>query len=239
MTQITVARISGYGPWTLTLGHDREHRLQMLQASIYAEAQRLFSERGALLFPNRYDEYIVASCGIDKPGHLAIRDAISEKYQMELEMYAGRGATPRRAERAAHASGTLDAAGTDADGVIIMHIDVDNLTGRTAEVSPYGISQAMIRLHLAMSEYFLERESLSFFMGGDNFMVLASERGRAGCGAFLDMARDDLGMKLNCGVGAAPSGREAAMLATKSLDSIREMRDSGAPHVPRIYEADC
>ena len=34
MIQITVIKITGYGPWTLTLGSDREHEIQMLQASL-------------------------------------------------------------------------------------------------------------------------------------------------------------------------------------------------------------
>ena len=38
-------KITGYGPWTLTLGSDREHELQMLQASLYQKVQKLFSER--------------------------------------------------------------------------------------------------------------------------------------------------------------------------------------------------
>ncbi len=33
--QLTIIRIEGYGPWTLTLGTDREAQLQMLQAKIY------------------------------------------------------------------------------------------------------------------------------------------------------------------------------------------------------------
>ena len=32
MIQITIIKITGYGPWTLTLGSDREHEIQMLQA---------------------------------------------------------------------------------------------------------------------------------------------------------------------------------------------------------------
>ena len=32
MIQLTIIKITGYGPWTLTLGSDREHELQMLQS---------------------------------------------------------------------------------------------------------------------------------------------------------------------------------------------------------------
>ena len=43
MIQITIIKITGYGPWTLTLGSDREHEIQMLQASLYIQVQKLFS----------------------------------------------------------------------------------------------------------------------------------------------------------------------------------------------------
>ena len=39
MIQICIAKITGYGPWTLTLGSDREHVLQMLQATLYKNLQ--------------------------------------------------------------------------------------------------------------------------------------------------------------------------------------------------------
>ncbi|MXX20791.1 MAG: GTP cyclohydrolase IIa [Cenarchaeum sp. SB0665_bin_23] len=240
MMQVTVANIRGYGPWTLTLGHDREHHLQMLQASLYKKVQQLFSARGALVFPNRYDEYIIASSGMGAADHSDILNIISEEFQVGLDMYTGRGDTPQKAEQTAHIHHSINIAErhTD-DAVTVMHIDVDNLTSRTQLVSPYGISQTILRLHLMMSEYFLERESLSFFMGGDNFMVLASDQGRKDSQGFLDSIQQKMEINLNCGVGVASTGREAVRLATKSLDTIREIRESGSEQIPRIYETDC
>ena len=43
MIQLTIMKITGYGPWTLTLGFDREHELQMLQSKLYNKLQELFS----------------------------------------------------------------------------------------------------------------------------------------------------------------------------------------------------
>jgi len=45
MIQLSILKITEYGPWTLTLGSDREHELQMLQASLYKEVQKLFSRK--------------------------------------------------------------------------------------------------------------------------------------------------------------------------------------------------
>ena len=57
MVQLTILTIEGYGPWTHTLGNDREHKLQMYQASLYESIQNMFSVRGGLAFSNRFDEF--------------------------------------------------------------------------------------------------------------------------------------------------------------------------------------
>jgi len=59
MIQITVIKKTGYGPRTLTLGNDREHEIQMLQASLFIQIQKLFSEKNGLVFSNRSDEFFV------------------------------------------------------------------------------------------------------------------------------------------------------------------------------------
>ena len=38
MIQLTIIKIIEYGPWTLTLGSDREHELQMLQADLVSQS---------------------------------------------------------------------------------------------------------------------------------------------------------------------------------------------------------
>ena len=50
MIQLTIMKITGYGPWTLTLGSDREHELQMLQSQLYNKLQELFSRKTVLFF---------------------------------------------------------------------------------------------------------------------------------------------------------------------------------------------
>ena len=44
MIQLTIMKITGYGPWTLTLGSDREHELQMLQSQLYNKLTRIILE---------------------------------------------------------------------------------------------------------------------------------------------------------------------------------------------------
>jgi GTP cyclohydrolase IIa len=89
-----------------------------------------------------------------------------------------------------------------------------------------------------MSEFFLDKKSLTFFMGGDNFMVVSSDNSKQNAKEFLDLAKKEFDITLNCGIGTARTVREAVKLATKSLDTIREIRTSGKEK-PEIYEMSC
>lgn len=195
-----------------------------------------------MVFANRHDEYLAVSNGLDGAEHLRIRDELAGRFEVGLQMHAGRGDTPAAADSAAHRARLRDLPVLGEDGeddVTILHMDVDDLTSKTTDMPAYGISVMMLDLHAMMARHFAERQSLSFFMGGDNFMVLASQEGRDGIRKFLDAAAGELGLRLNCGVGRGRTGREAARMATRSLDAIRDMRKSKSGQRPDIYEADC
>ena len=68
---------------------------------------------------------------------------------------------------------------------------------------------------------------LPFFIGGDNYMVVASNDAKNSVQDFIDMIKNNDKITLNCGIGNAQTSRDAVKLATKSLDTIREIRDSG------------
>ena len=119
-----------------------------------------------------------------------------------------------------------------------MHLDVDDLTSKRKTLSPYEISSLMFDMYSKMSKSFLEQNSLTFFMGGDNFMVIASEDAKKSVQNFIDKMKDDNQILLNCGIGNGNLAREAVKLATKSLDTIREIRDS-ENEKPEVYELSC
>jgi len=93
-------------------------------------------------------------------------------------------------------------------------------------------------LYSKMSKFFLEKNSLTFFMGGDNFMVVSTDEAKESVQDFINLVKDEDEILLNCGIGNANTGREAVKLATKSLDTIREIRDSGKEK-PEVYELSC
>jgi GTP cyclohydrolase IIa len=128
--------------------------------------------------------------------------------------------------------------GDNTDLVQIIHMDVDGSTSVSAKKSPYEVSSLIIKLYSEMSEFFLHKNSLAFFMGGDNFMILSSQINRDDITTFLEIIQQKYDISFNCGIGTAKTGRDAAKLATQSLDKIRELRDSGKKDT-RILELTC
>jgi len=250
MIQLTIIKITGYGSWTLTLGSDREHKLQMLQSSIYNEIQNLFSQKNCLVFSNRFDELFAITSGLSLNDHIEIQKKLAKSFDLQLSMTIGYGDSPFEAnlnadkarkskiilEKEHNIFGYVD--GKAEQLVQIMHMDVDGSTSISAKKSPYEISSLMFKLYSEMSEFFLTKNYLTFFMGGDNFMIVTSGDGKDHAVKFLNLMKEKHGIALNCGIGTANTAREAAKLATKSLDTIRELRDSGK-NQQRVLELTC
>ena len=240
-------KITGYGPWTLTLGSDREHELQMLQASLYQKVQELFSKKNGLVFPNRSDEFFAVTNKISLDEHVEIQKELESKFEIKLSMSIGFGTSPFDANVLASESkkskkllnekysifGSMN--GKEEQNVTIMHLDVDSLSEKRKMISPYETSSLMFKLYSKMSDFFLQKRSLSFFMGGDNFMVISNSEHKENAQEFINVIKREMDLILNCGIGSGSTARDAAKLATKSLDTIREIRDSGKEK-PEVYE---
>ncbi|MFB5625994.1 MAG: GTP cyclohydrolase IIa [Nitrosopumilus sp.] len=250
MIQISILKIIGYGPWTLTLGSDREHELQMLQASLYKDLQKKFSEKNCLVFLNRADEFFVVSNGLNLEDHIEIQKDLKEKFDVGLAISIGYGNSPFEANQKAYEGKKNNVylneehnifgflTNSSENQVTVMHYDVDDLSSKRKTLSPYEISSVIFNLYSKMSNYFIGKNSLSFFMGGDNFMVVASDDGKKNAQTFVELIKKEDEILLNCGIGTGKTSREAVCLATKSLDTIREIRDSGKEK-PEVYELQC
>jgi GTP cyclohydrolase IIa len=247
MIQLSILKITEYGPWTLTLGSDREHELQMLQASLYKQIQKLFSEKNCLVFLNRSDEFFVVSNGLTLDDHIEIQKKLEELFEVHLTISIGFGESPFEANLKAYDGrknniilnkehnifGFID--DKSKFNISIMHLDVDDLKSKRKDTSPYEISAIIFDLHSKIIKYFIEKKSLTFFMGGDNYMVVASNEAKNSVQSFIDMIKNNDDIILNCGIGNAETSRDAVKLATKALDTIRDIRDSGKPK-PDVYE---
>ena len=247
MIQLSILKITEYGPWTLTLGSDREHELQMLQASLYKHVQELFSAKNCLVFLNKSDEFFVVSNGLSLEDHIEIQKSLKESFEVSLTISIGYGESPFDANLKAY-DGKQNSVILNEEhsiygfidnslefNVSIMHLDVDDLKSKRKDNSPYEISLKVFELHSKIGRYFIEKNSLSFFLGGDNYMVIASDDAKNSVQNFINMIKHDEQISLNCGIGNAKTSRDAAKLATKSLDTIRAIRDSGKQK-PDVYE---
>ncbi len=255
MIQLTIIRIEGYGPWTLTLGYDREAQLQMLQERIYYDVQRLFSEKDCLVYFNRFDEYFVITNGVSVAEHVQIAHALAALYKdLKMSMAIGSGRTALAASMNAYNarkegrladekariffSGSAVATSNEKEGgelsAQIMHIDVDSSTKLAGRLSPYEVTALVMKLYGRLAEEFLKLDALTFFLGGDNFMVISNGVTGAQADEVIKRATAGLDVKFNCGIGIGRNGRRAAEAATRALDTIRDMRNEGK--VQAIYE---
>ncbi|MFM7796630.1 MAG: GTP cyclohydrolase IIa, partial [Candidatus Nitrosotenuis sp.] len=167
MIQLTIIKITEYGPWTLTLGFDREHELQMLQAHLYGQIQKLFSEKNCLVFSNRFDEFFVITNGLTLADHIEIQSKLKQVSSLKLSMSIGYAENPFDANLKAYEGkktqtfldkehniyGFLN--GSSDQKVTIMHFDVENIKSQRKVKSPYEISSVIFGIYAKMSEFFL------------------------------------------------------------------------------------
>jgi GTP cyclohydrolase IIa len=248
MIQLTIIRIEGYGPWTVKLGSDREAQLQMLQAKIYHDVQRIFSEKNCIVFFNRFDEYFAVTNGLDADDHREIQRELTKTYKdLTMSMAIGAGKTAfeanlnayhaRKEGRMLDSDSRIFGSVHDADVAQIMHIDVDSSTKVSSRLSPYEVTALVMKIYGRLVEEFLKYNSLAFFLGGDNIMVVSNGVTREQADEVIKRATAGIDIKLNCGVGIGGTGRRAAEAATKALDTIRDLRKEGK--IQTIYEIRC
>ncbi|MEW6603526.1 MAG: GTP cyclohydrolase IIa [Thermoproteota archaeon] len=248
MIQLTIIRIEGYGPWTVTLGYDREAQLQMLQAKIYHDVQRLFSSKDGIVFFNRFDEYFAITNGLDADDHREIQRELAKSYKdLTMSMAIGSGKTAFEANlNAYHARKegvTLDREAKifgsihEADLAQIMHVDVDSSTKVGNRLSPYEVTALVMKTYSRLAEEFLKYNSLAFFLGGDNVMVISNGMTKEQADEVIKKVTSGIDIKLNCGIGIGKNGRRAAEAATTALDTIRDLRKEGK--IQTIYEIRC
>jgi GTP cyclohydrolase IIa len=249
MIQLTIIRIEGYGQWTLTLGSDREAQLQMLQARIYHDVQRLFSERDSIVFFNRFDEYFAITNGLGVDDHLHIQHELTKLYDnMLMSMTIGAGKTAFEANLDAYRtrkegrmldgnSRIFGSVQPQADVAQIMHIDIDSSAKVGNWLSPYELTALVMKIYSRLAEEFLKHDSLAFFLGGDNVMVISNGMSKEQADVVLKKVTAGNDIKLNCGIGIGKTGRRAAEAATKALDTIRDLREEGK--IQTIYEIQC
>ena len=221
----------------------------MLQARIYHDVQRLFSERDSIVFFNRFDEYFAITNGLGVDDHLHIQHELTKLYDnMLMSMTIGAGKTAFEANLNAYRtrkegrmldgnSRIFGSVQPQADVAQIMHIDIDSSAKVGNWLSPYELTALVMKIYSRLAEEFLKHDSLAFFLGGDNVMVISNGMSKEQADVVLKKVTAGNDIKLNCGIGIGKTGRRAAEAATKALDTIRDLREEGK--IQTIYEIQC
>ncbi len=234
-------QVDNYGPWTLSLGPGREPYLQVLQSELYAELQRLFALKGGLVFHGRFDNMLALTNGISIIDHADIQERVSQLLPVTISIGIGAGKSPAEAQdRATKAiqnrgssrherrRGVLAVEGSlesGKDGFIqIAHVDVNNITRLTDSVSAYDLFVSMLKVYDALTEEFLRMDSLVFFIGGDNFLVVSNGVTEDDYKEALRRVSERIGLEMKAGIGVGRSATKSLELATKALDKIRSTK---------------
>jgi len=239
MVQLSLIKLHRYREWTHTLGEDREHRLQVYQANFYKIIQEVFSKRGGLVLPGRGDEFFAITDGITIEEHQKIQYALTLSFPVDAKMFVSSDRSPMKANEEIFrmcktSEFGLKVIGKDQDSdepVHIIHADIEGQTGLALDATPFDMLNLMLRVHQKLTQFFLERNSLAFYMGGDNFVIISDHNAKNYAKELVEFIRQNFGLGINCGIGKAKTARKAMELATTSLDSIRRYRTIGKNQV--------
>src|ERR687892_33715 len=193
---------------------------------------------------------IVITNGLDADDHLHIQHELTKLYDnMLMSMTIGAGKTAFEANLNAYRTrkegrrmidGNARIFGSvhsQADVAQIMHIDIDSSAKVGNRLSPYELTVLVMKIYTRLAEEFLKHNSLAFFLGGDNIMVISNGMTKEQADEVLKRVTAGNDIKLNCGIGIGKTGRRAAEAATKALDTIRDLREEGK--IQTIYEIQC
>ena len=89
----------------------------------------------------------------------------------------------------------------------------------------------IIKIYARLSEEFVKKESLTFFLGGDNFMVVSNAPTKQDAEETIMKVTQGTNIKLNCGIGIGRTGRKAPTPLQKHLTRLETSDMSG-----RIYQ---
>ena len=237
MIQMTLIQIDNYGPWTVTPTPRAEADLQILQSELYADLQRQFAAKGGLVFFTRFDNMLAVTNGVDMEDHIRIQKSIGNRYPVTVSMGVGAAETPYDAQR--KATNALQNYGgaqsedrrevlaidsmvkLDESFVQIAHIDINGITDSLTDIIPaYDTSFIVNRVQHFLMKKLIERGSLLFFIGGDNFMSPCNGLEPQGLLKIIEEIEDEINIALKAGIGKAPTAEKAANLADLALEEI-------------------
>ncbi|NHI91859.1 MAG: GTP cyclohydrolase IIa [Candidatus Lokiarchaeota archaeon] len=239
LIQVTLIQIDNFGPYTETLGNNREHKIQILLSEIFIELQKLFSEKNGIVFSTSMDNLIAISNGFTIEDHQEILNAIETKFPVTVSMGIGAGETPLKAE--ADASKALRLKGSAQSDrkkvlgynghsfpisgeILVAHVDINFYTRIATDINAqYENFLNLNKTYLTLMEDFKKYGALCFFNGGDNFISICPNSITTEDFQKIISSYEErhAPWKLKIGLGKAQNILDALSRANKGLHKIR------------------
>lgn len=241
-TQLTLIQIDNYGPWTVTPEPRREVDLQTLQSRLYADLSQLFGNREGYVFFTRFDNMVAVTNGLDIDAHSLIQESVGNRYPVTVSLSIAVDSSPAAA--LGTATDQLQDAGSAQDGertevlrgtpladknrsdddVQIAHFDVNDATGKyTDQLNEFDTFINIEQGYAELMRYMRKaHDSLSFFVGGDNIIVVCEDVDDVGYLDAIEHVRESVGVELKVGVGTDRTAQAAGMAAKHALEICRE-----------------
>ena len=249
MIQMTLIQIDNYGPWTVTPRPRTESDLQILQAELFADVQRLIAAKKGLVFFTRFDNLLAVTNGLNEEDHMRIQRSIRNRYPITISMGVGAAETAHEAQRLAtialQKEGGAQSSGRkeilainnlieDPEDSFVQaaHIDINSVTETLTDIESAFDTSFMVNKaqHYLMTKL-REKGALLFFIGGDNFMSPCNGLSEDDITQILKEIYDEIGIGLKAGIGRTDNMEDAAYMADIGLEIIRAGNNKDWIHV--------
>ncbi|THE66274.1 GTP cyclohydrolase IIa [Salinadaptatus halalkaliphilus] len=240
-TQVTLVQIDNYGPWTVTPEPRREADLQTMQSRLFADISQFVGNHGGYTFFTRFDNMIAVTNGLTLEDHELLQESVGNRYPVTLSLGVATDASPVQAladattgvqnagsaqdenRRECLTGVTVDDADRTAEDVQIAHFDVINATGTyTDELNAFDtfieIEQGYAEL---MRHMRYAHDSLSFFVGGDNVIVVCPDLEAGDYEEAIYHVEETVDVELQVGVGRGKTAHDAGYDAKHALETCR------------------
>ena len=249
MIQMTLIQIDNYGPWTVTPRPRTEYDLQILQAELFADVQRVIAAKKGLVFFTRFDNLLAVTNGLNEEDHMRIQRSIRNRYPITISMGVGAAETAHEAQRLAtialQKEGGAQSSGRkeilainnlienpEDSFVQAAHIDINSVTETLTDIESAFDTSFMVNKaqHYLMTKL-REKGALLFFIGGDNFMSPCNGLSEDDLTQILKEIDEEIGIGLKAGIGRADNMEDAAYMADIGLEIIRAGNNKDWIHV--------
>ena len=238
MIQMTLIQIDNYGPWTVTPRPRTESDLQILQAELFADVQRLIAAKKGLVFFTRFDNLLAVTNGLNEEDHMRIQRSIRNRYPITISMGVGAAETAHEAQRLATIALQKEGGAQSSGRKEILAINnlIENPEDsfvQAAHIDINSVTETLTDIESAFDTSFKLREkgALLFFIGGDNFMSPCNGLSEEDITQILKEIYDEIGIGLKAGIGRADNMEDAAYMADIGLEIIRAGNNKDWIHV--------